>query len=198
MSTAHIKRAAASGLPADTPAGGAGAGNDGDLSTSPSDAAPGEHRGTGTGNAEQSSSFPSAGQLGRGGGAVQHSEGDSSEYALREGGGDERLSFDTPSPSPPATTKNADIKGSGIQGSRQAAAAAANARVDDVWESVRNKDDATLEKFLARHTQGAFELLGGKARLDHARASGVCEIEEGPGGTRWGDADTGWGSSLLW
>ncbi|CAM9397299.1 unnamed protein product [Ectocarpus fasciculatus] len=196
-STAHIKRAADSGLPADTPAGGAGAGNDGDLSTSPSDAAPGEHRGTGMGNAEQNSSFPSADQLGRGGGAVQHSEGDSSEYAPREGAGDERLSFDTPSPSSPATTKSADIKGSGIRGSRQEAAAA-NTRVDDVWESVRNKDDAILENFLARHTQGAFELLGGKARLDHARASGVCESEEGPRGTRWGDADTGWGSSLLW
>ncbi|CAM9935619.1 unnamed protein product [Ectocarpus sp. 4 AP-2014] len=195
-STAHIKRAAASTTPAETPAGGAGAGNYSDPNTSPSVNGPGEHGGIGVANAEQRASLPAAGQLGRGGGTIHRSERDSSEHAFRGGGGDDCLSFYAPSPSPSATTKSAGINGSGSRGRRQAAAA--DTRAGDVWESVRNKDDAILENFLTRHTQDAFELLGGKARLAHARASGVCENEEGPGGARLCDADSGWGSSLLW
>ncbi|CAM9401236.1 unnamed protein product [Ectocarpus sp. 8 AP-2014] len=196
VSTAHIKRAAAYRTPAKTRAGGAGTGNDGDPNTSPSVNGPGEYGGTGVANAEQCASFPAAGQLGRGGGTIHHSERDSSEHAFRGGGGDDRLSFHAPSPSPSATTKSAGINGSGSRGRRQAAAA--DARAGDAWESVRNKDDAILENFLTRHTRHAFELLGGKARLTHARASGVCENEEGPGGARLCDADSGWGPSLLW
>ncbi|CAB1118673.1 unnamed protein product [Ectocarpus sp. CCAP 1310/34] len=195
--TAYIKRAAASRTPAKTRAGGAGAGNDGDPKTSPSVNGPGEHGGTGVANAEQRASFLAAGQLGREGGTIHHSERDSSEHVFRGGGGDDRLSFHAASPSLSATTKSSGINGSGSRGRRQAAAAAADARAGDVWESVRNKDDAILENFLTRHTRETFELLGGKARLAHARASGVCENEEGPGGARF-DADSGWGSSLLW
>lgn len=195
-STAYIKRAAASKTPAKTRAGGAGAGNDGGPNTSPSVHGPGEHSGTGVANAEQCTSFPAAGQLRRGGGTIHHSERDYSEHSFRRGGGDGRLSFHASSPSPPATTKSAGINGRGSRGRRQAAAA--DARAGDVWESVRNKDDAILENFLVRHTRDAFELLGGKARLAHARASRVCENKEGPGGARLCDADPGWGSSLLW
>ncbi|CAN0183327.1 unnamed protein product [Ectocarpus sp. 6 AP-2014] len=195
-STAHIKRAAASRISAKARAGGAGTGHDGDPNTSPSVNGPGEHGGTGVANAEQRASFSAAGQLGRGGGTIHHSERDSSEHAFRGGRGDDRLSFHAPSPSPSATTKSAGINGSGSRGRRQAAAA--DARAGDEWESVRNKDDAILEDFLTRHTRHAFELLGGKARLAHARARGICENEEGPGGARLCDADSGWGSSLLW
>ncbi|CAM9451967.1 unnamed protein product, partial [Ectocarpus sp. 12 AP-2014] len=194
-STAHIKRAAASRTPAKTPAGGAGAGNDGDPNTSPSVIGPDEHGGTGVANAEQRALFPAAGQLGRGGGTIHHSERDSSEHAFRRGGGVDRLSFHAPSPSPSATTKSAGINGSGSRGRRQAAA---DARAGDVWESVRNKDDVILENFLTRHTRDAVELLGGKERLAHARTSGVYENEEGPGGARLCNVDSGWGSSVLW
>ncbi|CBJ28759.1 hypothetical protein Esi_0119_0081 [Ectocarpus siliculosus] len=195
-STAHIKHAAASRTPAKTRAGGAGTGNDGDPNNSPSVNGPGEHGGTGAANAEQRASFSAAGQLGRGGGTIHRSERDFSEHAFRGGSGDDRLTFHAPSPSPSATTKSAGIKGSGSRGRRQAAAA--DARAGDVWESIRNKDDAILENFLTRHTRHAFELLGGKARLAHARARGVYENEEGTGGARLCDADSGWGSSLLW
>ncbi|CAM9953629.1 unnamed protein product, partial [Ectocarpus sp. 13 AM-2016] len=195
-STAHIKRAAASRTPAKTSAGGAGAGNDGDPNTSPSGVGPGEHGGTGVANAEQRALFPAAGQLGRGGETVHHSERDSYEHAFRRGGGVDRLSFHAPSPSPSATTKSAGINGSKSRGRRQAVAA--DARAGDMWESVRNKDDEILENFLTRHTRDAFELLGGKERLAHARTSGVYENEEGPGGARLCDADSGWSSRLLW